>query len=123
MNQQFPPASGGAPPRPGQPPGQPQPGAGVDPHVQQTIMQRLMQLPPQDRQALITGISPAAAQVLKQVLPEVAAIIDKFGQRPPAAPPAAGGPVPPMQQGGPPIQQGAPPQAAAPRPKTALSRI
>lgn len=82
----------------------------LDPNnaMQGELLRRLRTLSPQEQQALVTGISPPAAAVLKKLLPEIGFVIDR----------AIGGGMP---------RPGAPgPQAPGPapsRPQTALGRM
>ena len=86
----------GAPPRAMHP--------NVDPSnpFQAQLLMRLRSLSPQDKQALVTGISPAAMAVLAKVLPELSHLIPGGAPKPgaaPGGPPGAGGPPSPQGAG------------------------
>lgn len=78
----------------------------LDPNnaMQGELLRRLRTLSPQEQQALVTGISPPAAAVLKKLLPEIGFIIDRAikpdgGMPQPGMPgPQAPGPVPSRPQ-------------------------
>jgi len=85
-----PPATSGAMPMPadgGAPPGgvmqvPPEFAQHIDPNnqMQMTLLQRVDKLTPQDGEAIKSGISPAAVQVLKKVLPELGFMLDMIVQ-------------------------------------------
>ena len=92
----------------------------IDPNnqMQMTLLQRVDKLNDVDGQALMQGISPAAAAVLKKIIPELAFAIDMLhegGGAMPGAPAPGGAPMP---GGG-----GQPPQFSAARPGTKLGSV
>ena len=84
----------------GGPPPSPAPAQGGRNPLADHLTKRIAALSPQELQALDTGVSPAAAQVIKKVLPEIAPLIDQvFGAGAGGASPA-GQPRPAAASGG-----------------------
>jgi hypothetical protein len=82
----------GAPQAPGLPP---QFQRFVDPNnpLQKVLLARLGAMSPQDAQALATGVSPQAMELLKKLLPEVGFVFDALIQRGSAQGGAPGAPA------------------------------
>lgn len=76
------------------PPRKPHPNVNPGNQFQAALLNRLRSLSPQDKQALLTGISPQAMMVLRKLLPELSHLMNGQG----------GAPKPPgnMAPGGPP---------------------
>lgn len=111
----FPPQNGQQPARPpmpaaAPPAAMPQQAQAVATAFHNQVLQRLRTLAPPEKQALIAGITPPVAAVLKKLLPELADIIDKVA--PQAAPQPMPGAAPAPPAGGAPF----------PRPTTGLNR-
>jgi hypothetical protein len=71
----------------------------IDPNnpLQAELLKRLSALSPEEVSALRSGVSPAAQEILRKLLPEVAFLMGQGGGSgaPPATPPGAGGAPPP----------------------------